>query len=58
MPRYDWDEIQRFYDEGHTYRECRARFGFYAQSWAKAIKRGAFRPRSREMSIEALVAAA
>jgi hypothetical protein len=38
--RYDWGAVQRFYDEGHTYRECRARFGFHAQSWAAAVRSG------------------
>ncbi len=22
--KYDWAAVQRFYDEGHTYRECKA----------------------------------
>ena len=41
--RYDWAEIQAYYDEGHTYRECRARFGFNAMSWHKARQRGEIR---------------
>ncbi|HTD32746.1 MAG TPA: HNH endonuclease signature motif containing protein [Candidatus Elarobacter sp.] len=38
--KYDWAAIQRFYDEGHSYRECRARFGFNSASWWKARLRG------------------
>ena len=38
--KYDWAEIQRYYDEGHTYRECRAKFGFNSMSWFKARARG------------------
>ena len=26
--KYDWAAIQAYYDAGHTYRKCRARFGF------------------------------
>ncbi len=25
--RYDWGLVQSFYDEGHTYRACAAKFG-------------------------------
>ncbi|MGI9095617.1 MAG: hypothetical protein ACR2F4_08625, partial [Thermoleophilaceae bacterium] len=39
--RYDWDAIQRFYDEGHTVRECQARFGFSRHTWHAATGRGA-----------------
>jgi 5-methylcytosine-specific restriction endonuclease McrA len=38
--RYDWSAVQRYYDDGHTYRECRERFGFHAQSWAAAVRAG------------------
>ena len=38
--KYDWAEIQRYYDEGHTYRECRAKYGFNSASWWKARLRG------------------
>src|SRR4051794_39824380 len=38
--RYDWQEIQRYYDEGHTMKECRDRFGFSTETWYSARKRG------------------
>jgi transposase-like protein len=38
--RYDWSAVQRYYDEGHTYRECKRQFGFSANSWTKAVDRG------------------
>ena len=38
--RYDWAEIQRFYDEGHTPAECQARFGCSKASWNDARRRG------------------
>ena len=37
--------MQRYYDEGHSVRECIAVFGFSSASWADAVKRGAIRPR-------------
>lgn len=44
--KYDWAAIQRFYDEGHSYRECRERFGFNSASWWKARLRGEITTRS------------
>lgn len=38
--KYDWDEIQKFYDKGHSIRECAAKFGFSPTARAKAIKAG------------------
>jgi len=38
--RYDWSEIQRFHDMGHTARECITRFGFSSQTWHAACRRG------------------
>jgi transposase-like protein len=39
--RYDWTEIQRYYDEGHSITECQERFGFARASFVDAAKRGA-----------------
>ena len=41
--RYDWAEVQRFYDEGHGRDECAAKFGFSLIAWYKAIARGKLR---------------
>jgi transposase-like protein len=38
--RYDWDEVQRYYDEGHSITECQARFGFARATFMAAVKRG------------------
>lgn len=43
--KYDWAEIQTYYDEGHSYRACSFRFGFCAASWTKAVQRGEIKPR-------------
>lgn len=39
--RYDWSAVQRYYDEGHSVRECVKAFGFTSQTWQAAQKRGA-----------------
>ena len=54
--RYDWTEIQIFYDKGHTHREAAEHFGFWSATWDKAIQRGDIRVRPRRMSIEELLA--
>jgi hypothetical protein len=41
--RYDWAEVQRFYDAGHGRDECAAEFGFSPIAWYKAIARGQLR---------------
>src|SRR5439155_14145252 len=38
--RHDWKVIQRYYDEGHSVQECRARFGFSTASWCGAVRQG------------------
>jgi len=53
--RYDWDAIQRYYDEGHTYRECKLHFGFAADSWSRAVRRGLLRARGQELPLAILL---
>ncbi|HEY1653562.1 MAG TPA: HNH endonuclease signature motif containing protein [Candidatus Tumulicola sp.] len=43
--RYDWQTIQTYYEEGHSYRKCASRFGFCAGAWQKAVRRGEIKPR-------------
>jgi DNA-binding CsgD family transcriptional regulator len=45
--RFDWPAIQAFYDEGHTLRDCRERFGVSAGACDSAVIRGdlVLRPR-------------
>lgn len=54
--RYDWAEVQAYYDEGNSYRDCKARFGFCAMAWHKARQRGDLRSRPPGMPIEELLA--
>jgi hypothetical protein len=55
--RYDWAVVQTFYDDGHSVRECIARFGFSRQSWHAAVQRGAIVPRAHPMPIDRLLVA-
>jgi HNH endonuclease len=54
--RYDWDEVQRYYDEGRSVRECSARFGFSKHSWHMAVSRGAIVSRPRATPLPELLA--
>ena len=38
--RYDWNEVQRYYDEGHGRDECVEKFGFSRVAWYRAITSG------------------
>lgn len=53
--RYNWEEIQEFYDEGNTFRECRQHFGFTASAWDKAVKRGDVSPRARQIPLQEIL---
>ncbi len=49
--QYDWAAVQRYYDAGHSYRACRAEFGFCAASWTNAVNRGVLIARARARPI-------
>ena len=53
--RYDWEEIQRYYDEGHSITECQERFGFARETWNAARRRGDVIPRPQATPIEKLL---
>jgi DNA-binding CsgD family transcriptional regulator len=53
--RYDWNAIQAYYDEGHSVRECCAKFGFASASWTSAVRRGAVVARPMMMPIDQLL---
>jgi hypothetical protein len=55
--RYDWTEIQAYYDLGHSVRDCAAHFGFSLWSWHQAVKRGAVVARPTAMPVAELLAA-
>ena len=50
--RYDWNEIQTFYDSGRSIAECCARFGCSKHAIYEAARRGAFRTRPAAAPIE------
>ena len=54
--RHDWDEIQRFYDAGHSVRQCAIAFGFSTKSWYDAVQRGAVVPRPQALPLDELLA--
>ena len=54
--RYDWSEVQRVYDDGHSVRQCQERFGFSRQTWHAAVNRGSVVARPRAMPVERLLA--
>jgi len=53
--RYDWTEVQAYYDEGRSVRDCVERFGFSHQTWHAAKLRGDIRTRPHGMPIEELL---
>ena len=53
--RYDWGQVEAYYDSGHTYRECKKHFGFCAEAWAKAVRRGELHARARALPIPVLL---
>jgi transposase-like protein len=50
--RYDWAEVQRYYDLGHTISECEQRFGFARATFMEAAKRGDLVTRPQRAPIE------
>jgi len=52
MPRYNWIEIQKFYDEGHTWREVIEEFGVSMAAITSARKRGDFVSRERSSAMK------
>lgn len=50
--RYEWAEVQRYHDAGHSKLDCQERFGFASQTWYMAVKRGALVPRPAAQPID------
>ena len=53
--KYDWVEIQAYYDIGHSVRECCQHFGCSRQTWHKAANRKAVVTRPHAMPVEELL---
>ena len=55
--RYDWEAVQRYYDTGHSVRDCMKAFGFSSASWSDAVRRGAVISRPSATPISELLVA-
>jgi DNA-binding CsgD family transcriptional regulator len=55
--RYDWEEVQRYYDAGHSVRDCQEHFGFSRQTWHAAVNRGAVVARPHGLPLDELLTA-
>jgi hypothetical protein len=44
--KYDWEQIQAFYDADNSYRETALKFGFCPEAWCDAIARGEIKSRT------------
>lgn len=55
--RYDWMEVQRYYDAGHSVAECRKRFGMANRTFTEAVRRGAITTRPQAVPMADLLVA-
>jgi hypothetical protein len=53
--RYDWAEVQQFYDAGHSISDCEGYFGFSRETFNAARRRGAVVTRPQAMPVEELL---
>jgi DNA-binding transcriptional ArsR family regulator len=50
--RYDWAEVQAYYDAGNSITACQLRFGFARRTFMDAVRRGAVTTRPQAAPIE------
>jgi transposase-like protein len=50
--RYDWSQVQSYYDQGHSIRDCARQFGFCTETWHRAVRAGLLRSRPAAAPIE------
>jgi DNA-binding CsgD family transcriptional regulator/5-methylcytosine-specific restriction endonuclease McrA len=55
--RIDWSVVKRYYEAGHSVRECAEVFGFGYDTWHDAVLRGAVTPRPAFKPIDEIFAA-
>jgi transposase len=53
--RYDWDEVQRYYDAGHSITDCQLRFGMSRKTFYDATLRGAIVTRPQATPLRELL---
>jgi len=56
--RYDWAQVQAYYDAGHSLAECQERFGFSRETWYSPRMRGELVTRTAGMPLDELLGAA
>lgn len=44
--KYNWVEIQEYYDSGHSYRDCIKKYGMHSLTLCKAMRRGDLKTRT------------
>jgi DNA-binding transcriptional ArsR family regulator len=51
--RYDWAQVQAYYDAGHSIADCQRQFGFARRAWTLAARRGEVvaRPQATPLAI-------
>lgn len=54
--KYNWDEIQAYFDDGHTEKECRAKYGYSGTALYRARKNGTVDIGTRNLSIMRFIA--
>lgn len=47
MGDVNWDSVTAYYEEGHSVRECKLRFGFSNYAWDRAVADGRVVPREK-----------
>lgn len=50
--RYNWEDIQKYYDDGHSTYEVSSKFGVTSSSINKAKHRGEFKPRTQSEAMK------
>ncbi|MFL5896011.1 MAG: helix-turn-helix domain-containing protein, partial [Thermoleophilaceae bacterium] len=55
--RYDWAQVQRYYDEGHSISDCQAQFGMARKTFLDAVVRGDVVTRPQATPIDELLVA-
>jgi DNA-binding transcriptional ArsR family regulator len=53
--RYDWEEVRRYYEAGHSVNDCLAHFGMTRAAFVAAVRRGALVTRPQRLPIEELL---
>lgn len=49
--KYDWNEIQKFYDDGNTWRDIHKKYGVANRSIQKAVIRGSLKLRNKSEAV-------